>query len=350
METVLHIDGSYGEGGGQVIRTALALAAMTGKGIEISNIRAGREKPGLQPQHLTAVQLTADLCGARMDGAAPGSVGLRFEPQAPVCTGAYARNIGTAGALALVLQTALLPLARAGAPSQVRLTGGTHVTHAPSLDYLEAVYCPALRRMGLQAGLQVSRAGFFPRGGGEVLLEVEPADLRPLDLAERGPLRKLTAIITTAGLPAHVAERGAAAVTEAIGKLGLRRQLTVETRDLPSNGPGAAVLLAAECAAGHAGFAALGARGLPMEQVAASACRDFATWWRTDAACDEHLADQLVLPAVLAGGESRWTTPAVTEHLRTVIWLVEQFVPVRFSITAQAGAHLVEVRPETCVG
>jgi len=347
METLLHIDGSYGEGGGQVIRTALALAAMTGKGIEISNIRAGREKPGLQPQHLTAVQLAADLCAAQMVGAALGSISLRFVPRALVCAGTYARNIGTAGATALVLQTALLPLVRADSPSQVRLTGGTHVSHAPSLDYLEAVYGPALRRMGLQARINVTRAGFLPRGGGEVLLEVAPAELRPLELVTRGALRKLTTIITTSGLPAHVAERGAGAVTEEIGKMGLRRQLTIEARDLPSNGPGAAVLLAAECTAGNAGFIALGARGLPIEQVAASACRDFAAWWATEAACDEHLADQLVLPAALAGGESRWTTPKVTEHLRTVIWLVEQFLPMRFSITAQAdGAHLVHVSPQ----
>jgi len=348
METMLHIDGSYGEGGGQVIRTALSHAAMTGTGVEISNIRAGRAKPGLQPQHLTAVQLAADLCGARIEGAAPGSMTLRFLPQAPVCAGAYVRNIGTAGATALVLQTALLPLARADAPSQVRLTGGTHVTHAPSFDYLEMVYAPALRRMGLQAWLSISRAGFFPRGGGEVVLEVTPAaDLRPVDLATRGSLRRLTAIITTSGLPAHVAERGAAVVTREIEQLGLRRLLTIEQRDLPSNGPGAAILLAAECEAGHAGFTALGARGLPMEQVAESACRDLTAWWLTEAACDVHLADQLVLPAALAGGESRWTTPAVTEHLHTVIWLVEQFVPVRFTLTAQAsGAHLVEVRPE----
>jgi RNA 3'-terminal phosphate cyclase (ATP) len=136
-------------------------------------------------------------------------------------------------------------------------------------------------------------------------------------------------------------------VTQTVGHLGLRRQLTIETRDLPSNGPGAAILLAVECEAGYAGFTALGARGLPMEQVAEAACRDFAAWWQTDAACDEHLADQLVLPLALANGESQWTTPQVTEHLRTVIWLVEQFLPVRFCLTAQSSdAYLVQVRPQ----
>jgi RNA 3'-terminal phosphate cyclase (ATP) len=346
METLLQLDGAYGEGGGQIIRTALSLAAITGTAFALTRIRAGRSKPGLQPQHLTAVRLAADLCSAQVEGDAVGSVSLRFVPQAPVYPGSYTRDIGTAGAMALVMQTALVPLAHSGGPSMIRLTGGTHVAHAPTIDYLDTVYFPALRRMGLEAQVQTTRAGFYPRGGGEALVAISSAAIRPLALTARGKLRALTAIITTSGLPAHVAERGAAAVTRAIGKLGLGRQVTLTQRDLPSNGTGAAVVLAAECEQGHAGFVSLGARGKPMEQVAEDACRDFAAWWRTEAACDEHLADQLVLPLALAQGDSQWTTPTVTEHLRTVIWLVEQFLPVRFTLTAlPTGAHLVQVGP-----
>lgn len=348
MVTMLHIDGSYGEGGGQLIRTALALAAMTQTGITLTNIRAGRAKPGLQAQHLTAVQLAADLCAAQVNGAVLGSVSLRFLPQGAVAPGVYLRDIGTAGAMALVFQTALLPLACADASSRVRLTGGSHVTHAPSIDYLTRVYGPALQRAGVQTHIELLRTGFFPRGGGEAQLAITPVtDWRPLDLTVRGALRRLTAVITTSGLTAHVAERGAKVITQVISQLGLKRQLIVETCDLPSNGAGAAILLAAECEAGHAGFIALGARGLPMEQVAERACHDFMDWWRTDAACDVHLADQLVLPMALAGLDSQWTTPEVTEHLRTVIWLVEQFVPVKFTLMAQAsGTYLVQVRPQ----
>ncbi|HEY3376385.1 MAG TPA: RNA 3'-terminal phosphate cyclase [Armatimonadota bacterium] len=347
MTELTHIDGSYGEGGGQIIRTALSLSAITGKAIEITQIRAKRAKPGLQPQHLTAVHITGDLCAARLEGAAVGSTRLLFTPQAPVAAGNYRRDIGTAGAIALVIQTALLPLALRDQPSHVLLIGGTHVNHAPSSDYLETVYLPALRRLGVEAQMSCPRAGFFPRGGGDVLLDIMPtAGLRPLDLTERGKLRKITAIITTSGLPSHVAERGAATVTSEINKIGLGRDLTVEQREKPSNGPGAAVLLAVECDNGHAGFSALGERGKPMERVAEEACRDFHAWWQTGATCDEHLADQLVLPLALANAESRWTTPTCTEHLRTVIWLVEQLLPVNLTVTEQTpGQHLVVLRP-----
>jgi RNA 3'-terminal phosphate cyclase (ATP) len=348
MDEMLQIDGSYGEGGGQVIRTALTLAAMTGREVMLTRIRAGREKPGLQAQHLTAVRLAADLCAARVEGDALGSVTLRFAPQGPVSAGNYIRDIGTAGAMALVLQTVLLPLARSGGRSTVRLTGGSHVSHAPSVDYLAQVYAPALQRMGLPVRLQLSRAGFFPRGGGEAQLEMSPmkSGLRPLDLVERGSLQRVTATITTSSLPPRVAALGAELVARGLGKLSVRRELTVETYDLPSSGPGAAILLAAECEGGLAGFISLGAKGLPMEQVAERACRDYATWWKSGAAVDVHLADQLVLPAALTGQVMQWTTPEVSEHLRTVIWLVEQFLPVTFTITERAqGGHLVQVEP-----
>lgn len=349
MVAELHIDGSYGEGGGQLIRTALALAAVTRTDLALTNIRARRKKPGLQAQHLTAVQLAADLCTAELAGAALGSDTLHVYPGGPVIPGLYRRDIGTAGAMALVLQTALLPLALVGAPSQILLTGGSHVPFAPTIDYLEKVYLPAVQRLGIQAQLHLAQAGFYPRGGGEARLEIAPtAGLRPLELIERGALRRLTAVVTTSNLPAHVAERGVATLTRRIGVMLLARQLTVEVRELPSSGVGAVVLLAAECESGHGGFIALGAPGLPMERVAERACDDFTEWWYSGATCDAHLADQLILPLALAGGASRWTTPAVTEHLRTVIWLVEQFLPVRFTLTAQdTGNYLVQVHPST---
>jgi len=345
MNDITQIDGAYGEGGGQIIRTALSLAAITGKAVEITAIRSGRAKPGLQPQHLTAVQLAADICAARVDGAAVGSTRLLFVPQSPVAAGEYRRDIGTAGATALVIQTVLIPLALSGGVSHLHLTGGTHVTHAPSIDYLDVVYLPALRRLGITAELHYPRVGFFPRGGGEVLVEIAPSPgVRPHDFTTRGRLTSLTAIITTAELPPHVAERGAATVTTAIDRLGLGRQLTVVSQEKPSSGPGAAILLAAECENGHAGFIALGERGKPMERVAEEACRDFAAWWTSGAACDAHLADQLVLPLALAGAESRLTTPTCTEHLRTVIWLVEQLLPVRCRIeTLTAEEQLLTV-------
>jgi RNA 3'-terminal phosphate cyclase (ATP) len=205
------------------------------------------------------------------------------------------------------------------------------VPHAPPAEYLAAVYLPALRRAGLEVHFRYPRAGFFPKGGGEVEIEIRAAaPTQPLDFTERGKLRTLTAYIVTAELPEHVAERGVAAVTEALRRVG--RKATIERRDRPSHGPGAAVVLVAECDGGLAGFTALGQRGKPMEQVSEEACAAFMAWWKTGAPCDEHLADQLVLPMALAAGESRWTTPAVTQHLRTVLWVTQQFLPIGVSL------------------
>jgi len=323
------IDGSYGEGGGQIIRTALSLAAITGKAVEIVNVRAGRAKPGLQPQHLMAVRAAAQLCDAVVTGDAAGSQRLSFAPQCPPRADQYTFEIGTAGSTALVLQTALLPLALAAAPSQLRVTGGTHVPHAPAIEYLASVYLPALKHIGVTAACAYTRAGFFPRGGGEVHAEVAPCrKLRCLDLTERGHLVSLKATILTAGLPDHVGERGRETVERRLKGLGRRVEVELQRRDAAN--PGAAVILTAACEQGYAGFTALGERGKPMELVAKEACTDFQRWWKSGAACDVHLGDQLVLPLALAlaHGDSRWTVPTVTDHLRTVLWVAERFLPM----------------------
>jgi len=330
------IDGAHGEGGGQVVRTAVALSALTGAPLEVVNVRAGRGNPGLQAQHLTAVLAAAGLCGAEVRGAARGSVRFLFTPAGPVRAGEYGFDIGTAGAATLVAQTVLLPLAGAGGASRVTLTGGTHVPHAPPAEYLEAAYLPLLRRAGVEATWRSPAAGFYPRGGGRCELAIQgPPRPAALDLTERGRLLSLRAFVITANLAEHVAARGAATVERCLKAIG--RRVTVERRDLPSPGPGAAVVLAAECEGGAAAFTGLGERGRPMEAVAEAPCAEFLAWWESGAACDEHLADQLVLPLALAGGESAWTTPRVTEHLRTVLWVAGHFLDLEWSLDEPAG-------------
>ena len=338
------IDGSHGEGGGQILRTSLSLSALTGRPVEIVRIRAGRSRPGLQPQHLASVRAAAGLCAAKLEGAEIGSVRLRFVPQAPPTPGAYHFAIGTAGAAPLVLQTVLLPLALAAAPSQATITGGTHVSHAPTADYVQRVYLPALAKHGLVASVMSPRAGFFPKGGGMVQAEIEGGSVfQPVTLTERGGLLRLTALVVTSGLPPTVAERGIAAVRQTLGRLPV--ELAVETRDASSVGPGAAVLLVADCEGGLAGFSAIGERGQRMETVAEEACFAFREWWETGAACEEHLADQLVLPMALTFGKSCWTTSRVTEHLRTVLWVVPQFLPVEVRLGDNPdGSGLVTIQ------
>jgi RNA 3'-terminal phosphate cyclase (ATP) len=344
MSTRIQIDGSYGEGGGQVLRTSLSLAAITGREVEIINVRAKRSKPGLQRQHLTAVLAAAALCDAEVRGAALGSTHVVFRPQARPKPDPYVFDVGTAGATPLVAQTMLAPLAHAGLTTNVQITGGTHVPRAPNADYLEAVYVPALRRAGIGASVTAPRAGFFPKGGGQLAVNVrEDTFIQPLDFTERGKLVSLTAYVVTGSLPEHVSERGGKAVERFMKGVG--RQVRIVRREMPSLNAGAAVTLAVECEGGFAGFSGLGERGKPMEEVATEPCEQFMAWWKSGAACDEHLADQLVLPLALAKGESRWTTPVVTEHLRTLLWVVQQFLPVEFTIDECAVGSMVTLRP-----
>lgn len=320
------IDGSHGEGGGQIIRTAVSLAAITGQAFEIHSIRAKRNKPGLQPQHLAAVRAAAELCGADLGGAAVGSTSLTFEPRRPVSSGCYRFDIGTAGAATLVAQTVLLPLALAGVPSEVTVIGGTYNPHAPPYEYFAGVYLPALSAMGIEAQANSSRAGFYPRGGGEIRIVVNPGAPRSIHWTERGARISVDAAVVTSGLPEEVAERGASKV----GSLVPEARIAIERRE--ALGIGAAVVVRASHAQGYAGFTSLGERGKRMERVAEEACEAFSAFATTKACVDEHLADQLVLPASLAEGASRWTAAAVTEHLETVLWLAAQFLPIQFSI------------------
>ena len=345
MNDLIEIDGSFGEGGGQIIRTCVSLAAMTGRSVAIHNVRGRRTKPGLQPQHLAAVRAAASLCQAELTGDEVGSRFLRFVPQAPVVAGDYHFTIGTAGAAPLVVQTVLIPLARATGASNVRVTGGTHVPHSPPVEYLETVYVPMLQQVGLDVKLSYSSAGFYPRGGGEIAVQIgQPEVIEPLDWRERGALKELRGFVVTSNLPEHVGQRGAETVERAMKAIG--RKVDIERREKPSPGPGAAVILVAGCASGYAAFSSIGELRRPMEKVAQTPSQDFMRWWKSGASCDEHLADQLVLPMAFATGPSYWTTPTVTEHLRTVIWVVKHFLTVEVNIEEQEdGTGVVSMFP-----
>lgn len=331
---MIQVDGTYGEGGGQIVRTSLSLAAITGKSIEIEGVRGRRSKPGLQPQHLMAVKAAGQICSAAIQGAEVGSSSFRFEPGSPVLAGTYRFDIGTAGATTLVAQTVLLPLALAEGPSVVTITGGTHNPMAPCVDYLELVYLPVLRRMGVEVSLDVPRFGFFPRGGGELTIRLGGSSkLKPIDLTRRGEERSRFARVITSGLPEDVAVRGARQLERAIQ--------TVDHFEKPSLGPGAAAFIGAEFEGGFGAFTGLGERGKRMEKVAQEAVEPFRSWLAGDAPTDEHLADQLVLPAMLAHGTSRWRASAITEHLRSVIWLARQFVSREVEVDEASGTVTV---------
>ena len=350
---MIPIDGSHGEGGGQVLRTTLSLAALTGQPVRIVKIRAGRKKPGLQAQHLTAVLSTAHICDAEVEGARLGSQTLTFTPRRPPQAGEYhfdvseQRKGGSAGATTLVLHTILLPLAWADGLSRVTVRGGTHVPWSPPYQHLERVYLPMLERMGLFARARIARWGWYPQGGGEVTVEVEGVpgrQLIPLELLERGELRQLRGLSASSNLPTHVGERQARQAEKTLRQAGLSPRF--EVLQGPSPGIGSVVVLVAEGEGWAAGFNALGERGKPAERVAEEACFDLLRWWRSGAAVEMHLADQLVLPLALAAGPSTFTTCRVTQHLLTNAWVVEQMLPVHIAVEGGEGEHgKVQVRP-----
>jgi len=338
------IDGSYGEGGGQVLRTSLTLSALLSKPVRIENIRARRRKPGLQAQHLTGVRAIAQVCDAELDGADLGSLTLTFQPQSSPGAGDYsfdvaeARKGGSAGATSLVFQTLLLPLAFAPGQSRLTVRGGTHVAWSPPFHYLKHVYLPTLARMGLEAQVEIEKWGWYPIGGGEMTALIRgQREIHPggLDLVERGALKRLWGISATSNLPAHVGQRQKKRTEEYLRKRGFDPQ--IEIVNAPSPGTGTVVFLAAEYEHTVAGFSALGERGKPAEKVAEEACHELVVYHQSDACLDQHLADQLILPLALASGPSAFTTCEITQHLLTNVWVVEQFLDVRFEIEGEEG-------------
>lgn len=344
------IDGSFGEGGGQILRCGLSLALITGCSVEFRNIRLRRPKPGLQPQHLTAVHAAATISKAQVEGAELGSMVLRFEP-AEMRGGEFTfdvqqiSGVGSAGSVLLIAQTILLPLALRRLSAQITLRGGTHVGWSPSADYIHAVYLPALAQMGIQAELDILANGFYPRGGGECVLQVFPAsEIRPIQWQDRGAIKQVRIILTQSGLPDEVLWRGAEAAETLLGVAGLQPE--IETTVRPSRAPGAAVTIAAECENGFAGFTSLGKRGKPIEQVVDEAWQQFLAWARSRTAVDPYLADQLVVPASLIAGESVWSTTTASSHLKTILWLMTKFLPVQNGVEPwDERGVLVRTRP-----
>jgi RNA 3'-phosphate cyclase len=332
---VVEIDGSLGEGGGQVLRTSLSLSVLTGRPVRLTRIRARRAKPGLRAQHLKAVEAAGAVSRARIEGAALGSDALLFEPRG-IHPGEFSFDIGTAGSTSLVLQTILVPLGFAGAPSTVVLTGGTHVPWSPCFHYLDLQWMPHLRRIGFEARLTLELAGFYPRGGGRIRAVIEPpAALAPLLLAERGSLVRIRGVSAVAGLDRRIAERQKRRALERLA--GLRTAATIEVVDLPAGSPGTLLLLMAEFEHSRCCYCGLGARGKPAECVADEAADGLFSFLTADGAVDPWLADQLVLPLALVPAESRLRTAVVTGHLLTVAQVVKAFLPAQIEIAGDPG-------------
>lgn len=332
---VIQIDGSQGEGGGQILRWALALGAISGVPIQVRGIRARRQPPGLQAQHLTAARALATISGAKLEGASIGSLDLTMTPGA-VRPGEYDFDIGTAGSVALVLQAILMPLAIADGPSRVTLTGGTHVPWSPPADYLGEVLLPVLARMGVRASLHMVRWGFFPRGHGQIVVEVEGrAALSPLTVIRRTTTNAPHGITVASRLPRSVAERVSARASARLRDAGHHSEISLRT--VNALDPGCYLFLTAGGETWRAGFSGLGEPGKRAEQVADDAVEAFLEFAKSDAGCDPHLADQLIVPLALAPGTSRLTTTRITSHLLTAVALVRQVLGCPAQVSGEIG-------------
>jgi RNA 3'-terminal phosphate cyclase (ATP) len=337
---MIELDGSAGEGGGQILRTSLALSMITGQAFRIRNIRANRQPPGLRRQHLSAVRAAAIVCGANASHAEVGSTTLEFTP-GRVTGGVYDFDIGTAGSTTLVLQTLIPALLFAEQPTAVTVTGGTHNPKAPPAEFLQRAYCRVLAAMGANVEIEIERYGFYPAGGGTVSANVWPCKpLRRIDLLDRGGLREAYAQAITARLPLQVAQRQYATVHNLLGWDGaqLRAVLSPE-----SASPGNAVLLTIESETVTEVFSAIGDRGVRAESVAREAALEARRYLASGASVGEHLGDQVMLPMALAGGGA-YTLDHVSQHAITNAEVITHFLPVTISFEQGERFNTCHVR------
>lgn len=341
---MIRIDGSLGEGGGQVLRTSLSLSMITGEALRIENIRAKRKKPGLMRQHLTAVRAAAEISRARVDGDVAGSTELEFKPGS-IRHGDYHFTIGTAGSATLVLQTILSALLVTEGSSTIVIEGGTHNPLAPPFDFLDQAFLPLLRRMGAEAAVRLHRHGFFPAGGGKLGVEVSGSKLAPIDLTGAKKASSIQAKVIYACLGRSIAVREASVLRS---RLGLGDE-AVHIGEFPSAGPGNAVMVDVASEIAGAGtvrevFTAFGEKGVGAEKVAELAAGQALEYRESPAAVGRNLADQLLLPMALAGGGA-FTALSPSLHCETNMAVIRAFLPGSFDVRESVpGSFVIEYK------
>jgi len=340
---MIEIDGSHGEGGGQILRMAVALSAMTRTDVRIENIRAGRPNPGLAAQHVAAVRTVAALASARVEGLEVGSKAIRFEP-GEIVAGRQALDVGTAGSVTLVLQACLPVAFRAPGPVQLRLVGGTDVRWSPPTDYVSRVFLPLLRRCGGEADLILHRRGYYPRGGGSIEVLVRPAaGWSPLTVTDPGPVLAVRGIAHVSNLPPEIPKRIKHA---AMRRLHGHGEPKIEERVYAGDeavGQGGALVLWAETEHAVLGSSSLAERGKPSERVGEEAAAALVADLDSGATVDPHAADQILIYLAQSKEPSAFLVREVTDHLRTMAWLIPQFLDCDVSIETHNGLWRVVV-------
>jgi RNA 3'-terminal phosphate cyclase (ATP) len=333
----LQIDGSQGEGGGQVLRTALALSMITGQAVEITQVRAGRKKPGLAPQHLAGILAAQQITQAEVRGAAVGSMTVSFSPSQPAQPDEYHFDIsklsgrGSAGSVTLLFQTILLPLALAGGQSRVTVNGGTHVSMSPPAYYFEKVLLPALHGIGIEARCEMESPGWYPQGGGQLVVSIEgSAKLKGIDLSSRGEFVRVEGLAVASNLPSDIPQRIASRANNVCKEAGLNPGIQARRSSGVSTGVG--IVMTIQYANVVAGFSALGERGKPSDLVADEAALPLVAFHRQEMALEPHLPDQILPALALADGPSVLTTQEITLHTLTNIAVVRHFIDREISV------------------
>lgn len=320
---MLQIDGSYGEGGGQILRYTVAFSVLTKKPVEISNIRAKRPNPGIKPQHLTAISCVKSICNADTDGLSINSTCLKFYP-GEIQPGSYKFDIGTAGSITLVYQACLLSSLKTPGPITIRLTGGTDVKWSPPWDYFANVFLPLLEKMGFKTEVHLVKRGYYPKGGGEAVLTIHPVkELQPLNLDEKQVFDEIKGVVHIANLPDHIGKRIKHAALKVLVKNNM--QSSIETDRTTSFSPGTGIVLWSKSNQTILGSTSLGEKGLSSEKIGESAACQLLDEIKTGASVDSFALDQILPYLVLARGVSVCKVRELSNHARTNMWLARQF-------------------------
>ncbi len=340
---MIEVDGSRGEGGGQIFRLALALSALQGEEVRITNIRAGRPNPGLARQHITSAEALASICGGKAKGLRLGSSDVTFRPSR-LRGGSHQLDVGTAGSVTLVLQACLLPAISAESPTELKIRGGTDVKWSPPSDYFVHVILPHLRRMGIGAEVNIARRGYYPKGGGLIEARVRPSpSVKPLYLPALGEVLRIRGQVHVSNLPEHIAQRMKRSAQKVLIDYP---DVSVEQRRYDeAMGPGGGIVLWAESENTSLGASALAERGVRAEDLGRGAAEELGADIKAGATLDVHAADQLLPYMALAKEPSTFLVRKVSGHTRTMFWLLSKFLDVDFQEEEAKELTRIEVRP-----
>jgi RNA 3'-phosphate cyclase len=338
---MIDIDGSFGEGGGQILRTALSLSSVIKEPVRVFNIRANRPKPGLAPSHVTSIEAVAELADAEVDGLFPGSKEIVFKP-GQLMGGSFEFDVGTAGSISLVIQSCLLPAVMSKSTVSMTVKGGTDVNWSPPIDFMRLVHLPLLARLGPSCDLEIGTRGFYPEGGGEVTVEISPVSrLEGVDLGTRGDVLSIEGVAYAQNLPEHVVSR----IKHSALKMLLDfKEVVIESDLRNGHSTGAGIVLAAVCENSVIGQSALGAKGVRSEVLGESCATDLIETLKSGATVDEHMLDQMLPYMAVAEGRSTVLTDELTDHAKTNIWVIEKFLGKKFVIERLGELTAVRTR------